>query len=489
MEGKIDIGAIGTFGLPNGCTQSGFYSGKIKSHNKSLDLNANAIKIFPNTILYALRREIVNNEASLVFVKYSFAKEKSSNRGGTFLGSFISFYNNFANSSLVCSLLNEFHTHLTENENNILNSVLQVSHSKDLQVRLPKDFEKLNENLNSLIETDFFNRNISTDQNFIVFSDENTEDKIVKFFQNCINFFPNNETIYFSQSREIAEFVNEKRLLKIQTYNDFEKEIENIKIKKVEELKRIEALRIEEQRKIEEQQRLEEQKRDEQRKIEEQKRKEQEEINRILKKKESPHHQLKLDLQKSIISDYNKLLDWYKDLEKKNDSIKRTQNVTFQNNNEYSHTNHSKEQRPNSNIKKLFFYIIIPTICISLLVSNIYFIFFQKPKIEYISSPVEITSSNEEQIINLSPIPNSELSQSDKKILFQNPIKGKKIGELVNIIFENNPTEILKVYSYQKDLYQKNLYKLNEKYFKIDNDTICINDSITTIPSFKIKSN
>jgi hypothetical protein len=73
--------------------------------------------------------------------------------------------------------------------------------------------------------------------------------------------------------------------------------------------------------------------------------------------------------------------------------------------------------------------------------------------------------------------------------LFQNSIKGKKIGELVNIIFENNPTEILKVYSYQKDLYQNNLYKLNEKHFKIGNDTICINDSISKIPSFKIKSN
>jgi hypothetical protein len=489
MKDKIDIGAIGTFGLPHGCTQSGFYNGKIKTRNKSLDLNANAIKIFPDTILYIIRREVLSNEPSIIFGKYSFAKERNSNRGGTFIGSFISFYNCFANSNQIYSLLKEFHSNLIENENNILNSILQVSHSSELQVKLPKDFEKINENLNSLNGTEYFSNAISQNQNFVVYSEVSTEDKIVKFFQNCLEFFPNNETIYFTQNKEIAEFVNEKRLLKIQTYNDFEKEIENIKIKKVEELKRIEALRIEEQRKIDEQRRLEEQKREEQRKIDEQKRKDQEEINRILKKKETPHHQLKLDLQKSIISDYNKLLDWYKDLEKKNDSLERTQNVTFENKNDHSPTNHSKEQRPNSNNKKLLFYIIIPIICISFLILNIYFIYFQKPKIEYISSPVEITNSNEEQIINLSPIPNSELSQSDKKLLFQNSIKGKKIGEIVNIIFENNPTEILKVYSYQKDLYQNNLYKLNEKHFKTGNDTICINDSISKVPSFKIKSN
>lgn len=489
MKDKIDIGAIGTFGLPNGCTQSGFYNGRIKTHNKSLDLNANAIKIFPNTILYIIKREVISNEPSIIFGKYSFAKERNSNRGGTFVGSFISFYNCFANSNQIYSLLNEFHSNLIENENNILNSILQVSHSSELQVKLPKDFEKINENLNSLNGTEYFSNTISQNQNFVVYSEVSTEDKIVKFFQNCIEFFPNNETIYFTQSREIAEFVNEKRLLKIQTYNDFEKEIENIKIKKVEELNRIEALRIEEQKRFEEQKRLEEQKKEAQRKIDEQKRKEQEEINRILKKRETPHYQLKLDSQKSIISDYNKLLDLYNDLEKKNDSIKHTPNVVFQNNTLPHHTNHSKEQRPNINNKKLFFYIIIPIICVSLLVSNIFFIFFQKPKIEYISSPVEIKSSNEGQNINLNPIPNSELSQSDKKLLFQNSIKGKKIGEIVNIIFENNPTEILKVYSHQKDLYQNNLYKLNEKHFKTGNDTICINDSISKVPSFKIKSN
>lgn len=486
MKDKIDIGAIGTFGLPNGCTQSGFYNGKIKTHNKSLDLNANAIKIFPNTILYILRREVISNEPSMIFGKYSFAKEKNSNRGGTFIGSFISFYNCFTNANQIYSLLNEFHSSLIENENNISNAVLQVSHSSEFKVKLPKDFEKLNENLNPLSGTEFFSNTISQNQNFVVYTEETTEDKIVKFFQNSIEFFPNSETIYFSQSRDIAEFVNEKGLLKIIRFNEFEKEIENINIKKVEEQKRIEEQKQEVQRKIEEQKRIEDQKREEQRKIDEQIKKDLEERNRIFSKKDNFQHQLKFEQQKEILNDYNKLLDWYNDLEKKNAMIKQSNTLS---NKDYSHKNQWKENKQNSNTKKMFFYIIIPTACILLVLSNIYLFFAEKPKIVYRELTVETTNSKEGQFINLNPFPNSELNQSDKKTLFLIPIKGKKIGEIVNLIFENNPTEISKIYLFQKKDYQNNLLKLNQNYFKINNDTICINDSIPKIPSFKYSIN
>lgn len=489
MKDKIDIGAIGTFGLPNGCTQSGFYNGKIKTHNKSLDLNANAIKIFPNTILYVLRREIITNEPSIIFGKYSFAKEKNSNRGGTFIGSFISFYNCFANPNQTYSLLNEFHTNLIENETNILNSILQVSHSKDLQVKLPKDFEKLNENLNSLNVTEFFSRNISPNQNFAVYSEETTEDKIVKFFQNCIDFFPNSETIYFTQNKEIAEFVNEKSLLRIIRFSDFENEIANIKIKKIEEQKRLEEQRKEEQRKEKEQRRIEEQKNEEQRKIEEQKRKDLVERNRFYSKRNLQNNKHTLfDDYRKLVNDFNKLLDLHKELEKKNDFLDITQNNSIINQ-QFSNRNDFKEVKHNSKNKKMFFYLIIPILCFSLLLSNVYLYFFQKPKIEYQQTVTETSSTNNEHINSLNPIPNNEISQNDKKILFQKTIKGKKIGEIVNIIFESNPTEISKIYSFQKKDYQNNLFKVNEKYFKIKNDTICINDSIIKIPSFKNLTN
>ena len=489
MKDKIDIGAIGTFGLPNGCTQSGFYNGKIKTHNKSLDLNANAIKIFPNTILYVLRREIITNEPSIIFGKYSFAKEKNSNRGGTFIGSFISFYNCFANPNQTYSLLNEFHTNLIENENNILNSILQVSHSKDLQVKLPRDFEKLNENLKSLNLTEFFSRNISQNQNFAVYAEETTEDKIVKFFQNCIDFFPNSETIYFTQNKEIAEFVNEKSLLRIIRFSDFENEITSIKIKKIEEQKKLEEQKKEEQRKEEEQIRIEEQKKEEQRKIEEQKRKDLVERNRFFSKRNPQNNKHTLfDDYRKLVNDFNKLLDLHRELEKKNDFLDRTQNNSIVNQ-EFSNRNDFTEVKHNSKNKKIFFYIIIPILCFSLLLSNLYLYFFQKPKIEYLQTVTEISSTNNENISSLNPIPNSEISQNDKKILFQKTIKGKKIGEIVNIIFESNPTEISKIYSFQKKDYQNNLFKFNEKYFKIENDTICINDSIVKIPSFKNLTN
>lgn len=169
----------------------------------------------------------------------------------------------------------------------------------------------------------------------------------------------------------------------------------------------------------------------------------------------------------------------------------RTQNGTFlnNNNNEHSNTDHSKENKANSKNKKMLFYIIIPFLCFLFLLSNIYLFYFQEPKIEYIQSSVENTNSNETEIGGLNPIPNGELSQIEKKIIFKNPIKGKKISEIVNLIFENNPTEISKIYSFQKKNYQNNLFKSNEKDFKIENDTICIKDSISKIPSYKIPSN
>lgn len=490
MKDKIDIGAIGTFGLPNGCTQSGFYNGKIKTHNKSLDLNANAIKIFPNTILFILRREIITNEPSLIFGKYSFAKEKNSNRGGTFIGSFISFYNCYANPNQTYSLLNEFHANLIENENNILNFVLQVSRSGEFQVSLPKDFEKLNENLNSLNVTECFSSNVSTNQNFAVYSEKATEDKIVKFFQNCIDFFPNTETIYFTQNKEIAEFVNEKGLLKIIRFSDFENEIENIKNKKIEEQTKLEEQKKEEQRKIEEQRRIEEFKKEEQRKIEDQKRKDLLENNRFFSKRNPQNnnkHSIFQDFRKLVI-DFNNLLDLYKELEKKNDFLDRTNNNSFVNQLS-TNRNDIKVVKQNSKNKKMFFYFIIPILCVSLLLSNIYLLFFQKPKIEYVQTVTEVPNTNNDNSNNLNPIPNSEINQNDKKVLFQKTFKGKKIGEIVNIIFENNPTEISKIYLFQKKNYQNNLYKLNKKYFKIEKDTICLNDSIAKIPSFKSTTN
>ncbi len=479
MKDKIDVGAIGTFGLPNGCTQSGFYNGKIKTHNKSLDLNANAIKIFPNTILYVLRREIITNELSLIFGKYSFAKEKNSNRGGTFVGSFISFYNCISNANHICSLLNEFHTNLIKNENNILNSILQVSHSKDFQVTLPKDFEKLNENILPLDVLEFISSTISTNQNFVVYCEEATEDKIVNFFQNCSAFFPNCETIYFTHSKEIATFVKEKGLLKIIHFSDFEYEITNIKIKKTEE-----------QNRAEEQRKQVQIKQKEQAKTETSKKKHLIENNNFFSKRNPQNNNIHnlVEHNKQLVTDFNKLLTLYKDLEKKFFFSNPISNNSFIKQQAES-TNDFKKVMQNSSSKKMLFYIAIPIFCFSLLLSNLFLVFFQKPKIEYVQNLKKVLNNDTIQFKSLDPISNRALQQAEEKIVFQKIIKGKKIGEIVNLIFKNNPSEISKLFLFQKINYQNNLFKVNKKLFKIENDTVCVNGNGFKLPTFKNTTN
>lgn len=479
MKDKIDIGAIGTFGLPNGCTQSAFYSGKFKK-NKSLDLNANEIKVFPNTNLFAIRREVVDNQASLLFVKYTFAKEKNSNRGGTFLGSCICFYDSYAIPNQICSLLNEFHHHLIDNKHNILNSVLQVSHSRDLQVKLPKDFDKLDQNLKSFTGESIFSKNISSNSNFLVYANGDEENKLVKFFQNCMEHFPNNETIYFTDSREIAEFAFEKQLLKVQQFEEFEKDIESIKIRLVEEQRRLEEFKKAEENRIEEKRREEERKIEQDRIIEEQKKREVEDRKRILSVRGFPnqHQPIKSEVHRKLVTDYNALLQIYGELEFSYENLKANSNANFYGKEPVHRTN----EKVNSTTRKSIFYIVIPALCVVLILSNLYLLFFQKPEIEF----KEITVYRQPETNVLTPLPNGELSQTKRQLLFKNTMKGKKIGDIVKIIFEVNTPEISGVYFYQQTSYRTNLYRLNEKYFEIEKDTICISDTIGQIPVFKI---
>jgi hypothetical protein len=71
------------------------------------------------------------------------------------------------------------------------------------------------------------------------------EDKIIEFFK-IAWIFPNNETILlFRKSREIAEFVHDKRLLKNSNLlHDFQKRNWKILILKIEELKRTEENKL-----------------------------------------------------------------------------------------------------------------------------------------------------------------------------------------------------------------------------------------------------
>src|SRR5690606_39978120 len=99
MTSSISYTIFGTFGNPNGFTQS--TSGPIQSIRK-FDLNTTAIQLFDSTVaMYALRKEIVGRDMVISLAKYSYTAERESSRGGTFVGASIVMSNGISDAKTV----------------------------------------------------------------------------------------------------------------------------------------------------------------------------------------------------------------------------------------------------------------------------------------------------------------------------------------------------------------------------------------------------
>ncbi len=138
------ISAFGTFGNPNGFQQSYLLSDlttNIARNIKTFDLNTNAIKLFPDTKIYSIRKEVADDHFIISYSVYSYAKEPDSDRSGTFIGSSFLFVDKFAEENIVIRNLNQFQNSLVEK--NVDNNTIIVRHSKDFFLSNPKDFDKI----------------------------------------------------------------------------------------------------------------------------------------------------------------------------------------------------------------------------------------------------------------------------------------------------------------------------------------------------------
>lgn len=227
MTQNIYLLAFGTFGNPYGFRQT-FYLGNqnVVKSIKTFDLNTNAIKLFENSILYSIRKESVNGLNAIAYSKYSFAKEKNSDRGGTFVGASILFTNEIAEDNLTITKLNEFHEILVRK--NIDDKTIMVNHSDDFTVDMPKDFDKLSFHLKNIDEPSNFRLSNS---NLVVYSriDENTLQQNLKKSLELLNNF---DTIFFTDDQEIANFTIAKSLYKTIDEKGFDDEIQIVKEEK-----------------------------------------------------------------------------------------------------------------------------------------------------------------------------------------------------------------------------------------------------------------
>lgn len=233
MDSTYFFSAFGTFGSPNGFRQSFFLGGSksIAQEIRTFDLKTDAIKLFPQTSIYAIRKEYAGGCGLLSYSVYTFAKEQKSDRGGTFIGSSLLFADKIASESLIINTLNDFHAGLEEN--NVSEGTLKVNHSDQFSIHKPKDFDKIGFNLKDVGELNF----TQSSNNYLVIYCETHPEQLQHFFHQAIELLNVYDTIYFTQSHEIGEFVRQKGIFKIVDTNGLKKEIENLHEEKLRDIR------------------------------------------------------------------------------------------------------------------------------------------------------------------------------------------------------------------------------------------------------------
>lgn len=227
MVNIINLIAFGTFGNPNGFKQTFFVGNKdLAKSVKTFDLNTNAIKLFGNSKVYAIRKEYANGYNNIAYSLYTYAKEQNSDRSGTFIGSSILYTNKIAKEHITLTHLNEFHNQLVNK--NISNDTFSVNHSDKFSVVKPKDFDKIKFHLREIENLNFKNY---TDSFLVVFCNID-EKNLSQFFEKAIDLLNVYDTIYFTDNTEVAEFVHQKGIFKliqnVGEKRDFEREINNL---------------------------------------------------------------------------------------------------------------------------------------------------------------------------------------------------------------------------------------------------------------------
>lgn len=205
MAQNISLGIFGTFGNPNGFTQT--IAGQINGIKK-YDLNPTAIQLFDSTgAMYALRKEVVGKEGIVSFVKYSYATEQGSTRGGTFVGASVINANGIADISSVVSVLNILHQNLIRNPNNIKDGIIIVKHSNEFKIE-DSSVDNLKISSQAISDIDFSERS----KNLVVFTSlANIKHSLGK----AVDLLNDYDTIYFTDDEEVAKYVRKKGLYEL----------------------------------------------------------------------------------------------------------------------------------------------------------------------------------------------------------------------------------------------------------------------------------
>ncbi|MFY7741570.1 MAG: hypothetical protein ACOVQR_02905 [Flavobacterium sp.] len=529
MTNSINLIAFGTFGNPNGFKQTFFVGSKeLAKSVKTFDLNTNAIKLFANSKVYAIRKEYANGFNTIAYSVYSYAREQNSDRSGTFIGSSILYTNKIAKEHITIAQLNEFHNQLVNK--NVSNDTISVNHSDKFSVVKPKDFDKIEFHLRE-IENLNFRQN--SDNYLVVFCNIN-DNNLNQFFEKSIDLLNVYDTIYFTDNQEIAEFAHQKGIFKLiqnvgekrefeieisnlieerkrkreQSISEFEREVQRIsedKIQTIQEFKnqieQSERIHLENERKLKESK---------------------EDVNKIgqfyddfLNKTKNLINQLrhnngKLEEVKQIHNS-NKILfnNGISDLKRPNYTTtiakpKPKGNLhTEHQRQDFEHRGGHKRREERDELElndfKIDIYKVATLVLAFLLIITwVYFLFFKSNSVnetEVIQNKEQVNPilQEEEQkpdeitkIEDLNPKSNSILNENDFRIVAKNLKPNMKLEDVVKVIFTNNPTEISSVYFDQEAIYSKHLLELNKQCFEEKEGIYYFaKDTLRQIPSYK----
>ncbi|ERM80244.1 hypothetical protein P872_22255 [Rhodonellum psychrophilum GCM71 = DSM 17998] len=520
------IFAFATFGHPNDFRQTPFKYGnpEIAKQVKVFDLS-NAIKVFPNSTIYSIRKESIRSSKLISYSIYSFAQEQASKRDGTFIGSSIMLENAIADEQYVLNCLNEFHQKLTEN--NLNNGILKVNHSKDfIPISNLRDFDKIE---NPQIE--IADLNFNTNNKSIVVYCDTSPSRLAAFFSKSIDLLNVYDTIYFTNSDEVAKFVIQKGIFKlIQNVGDkleFEREINNLleerkrkREQSISEFEReVQRINDDKTRTIQEfKNQIEQSERthlENERKLTESK----EDINKtgqfyddFLNKTKNLINQLrhnngKLEEVKQIHNS-NKILfnNGISDLKRPNYTTtipkpKPKGNLHTENQRQdFEHRSDHKrreEREEEDKVYKINIYKVATLVLAFFLIFTwVYFLFYKsntENEKEVIQNQEQINTIPQEQkpveitkIEDLNPKSNSILNENDFRIVAKNLKPNIKLEDVVKVIFIKNPTEISSIYSGQEAIYSKHLLELNKNCFEEKEGIYYFaKDTLRQIPSYK----
>jgi hypothetical protein len=506
MKERVDIITFGTFGNPHGFRQTlnNISQSKEFISIKTLDINTNALKLFQNTEMYAIRKDLITNSKSIALSKYVFVKEKNSDRGGTFMGSSILFSNTFSDENNTLEILNDFNNLLVQQ--NTENNTMLFDHSDKFNV--PKSF-----NFEGLKKPSVFLDKIldwKTNNKYLVhFCDTNNLQELAETVRFSIEFLNFYDCIYFTCSQEIAKYVNDKKIYELSANKSvleaklqkISQETERLRLESISRvLKEIELFFVEQNNKSlridEELNRLNQIHTENQKKINKQnsnKTKFHKEIQELEKKS----NRLVTELNSGVsIDEIKKRIVEYKRSfsEKTNNLVATTNLVSLSSPNEiqrvtsnnyhvgHEHNNYdSNRYKKNSiDVKTFISYGAILIVSIFILLMSYKLIFDEKTS----ESPhnIEVNIKSPSKFIE----PNDKLNESDLKITNLKIKKSKSLDldTIVTIIFKVNPSDITSSYEKYRGQYKDLLKNKNRESFD-ENNRLIPDKELIEIPCYK----